>query len=160
MFLPRIHTHQKSKGNCSQWQSKKKFTSRGIEQPKALDEPVREMLQMLQLNEKRKRKKRKKKAFDIVRLHRGERRWQLRTPQKGTTQPTVWWGEKHRTAHQRRYTFRFSYCCLNGLPNVLYIRYINSELNLGYCQRFFMAELFFPLLCCVSLPPCSPPSSS
>lgn len=101
---------------------------------------------------KEKGKKERKKAFDIVRLHRGERRWQLRTPQKETTQPTVWWGEKHRTAHQRRYTFRFSYCCLNGLSNVLYIRYINSELNLGYCQRFFMAELFFPLLCCVSLP--------
>ncbi len=156
MFLPRIHTHKKVKGTVVNDNKKKNLLLGALNTKSSLRTGQGDASNASVKWEKKK----EKKAFDIVRLHRGERRWQLRTPQKGTTQPTVWWGEKHRTAHQQRYTFRFSYCCLNGLSNVLYIRYINSELNLGYCQRFFMAELFFPFgLLCLS-PPCSPPSSS
>lgn len=55
------HTHKKVKGTVVNDNRKKKIYFSGHWTPKALDEPVREMLQMLQLNEKRKRKKRKKK---------------------------------------------------------------------------------------------------
>jgi hypothetical protein len=94
-----------------------------------------------------------------VHREKKKRRWQLRMPQKmGTTQPNSWMMGEMKSidcAPAKIYIwillllFEWIVECIIIIH--VYI-YINSELNLRYCQRFFMAEhFFFPFWLCSPL---------